>query len=150
MCAGINTRNNEIAQIEEARRQGAAGTTLWGRPDFAALLAGPYAEPAPIPERPWLINPTTGIIVGTVMDANGEPVVDGYVRIDEDPHTFLTGGDGFYAILDVEPGLHTVHVSIDPERQVFTDLEVSVAAGEVVDLDYPAIAGGGGEGESGL
>ncbi|MBN1475815.1 family 10 glycosylhydrolase [Candidatus Sumerlaeota bacterium] len=136
MCAGINSRNDVLAQIAEARRQGAAGTTIWGRVPYEDLLADLYAEPAPIPERPWLTHPTTGIVVGTVTDEGGEPVCDAYVRIDEDPYTYLSGWDGFYAILDVVPGEHTVRFSIDPERREFTEVATDVAAGNVVDLDF--------------
>jgi uncharacterized lipoprotein YddW (UPF0748 family) len=139
LCAGINARNDEVAQIEEARRQGAAGTTIWGRPDYEALLAGPYAEPAPLPERTWLTQPTTGIIVGNVTDADGNPVVDAWVRIDEEPYTYLTSGDGFYAILDVAPGGHIIRVSTDPARETFTHHPTAVEAGKVTDRDVTAM-----------
>lgn len=132
MCAGINCSNDEVAQIEEVRRQGGPGTVLWhfGRANYDALLAGPYAQPAPIPERPWLTHPTTGIVVGNVTDEQGEPVVDAPIHIDGDDYTYLSGGDGFYAILDVEPGAHTVRVG-DNEIQA-----VYVTVGEVADLDF--------------
>ncbi len=114
VIGGLSTNRDCIAQIEETRRQGADGTVIFasGRIDYAALLAGPYAEAAPIPERPWKTNPTTGTIVGHVIGADGQPVTDAWIRVSGGEYTFLSGADGFFAVLDAPAGQHSVVTQI--------------------------------------
>jgi hypothetical protein len=136
LCGGLNTRNNVIAQIEEARRQGAAGTTIfsYGSIDFEALKAGPYARPAPLPERYWLTRPQKGIVVGRIVDTEGRPLVDARIKLDGDSRTYLSGGDGFYAILNANPGAATI---IGAKDGYFTRVQtdVPVQAGRATELD---------------
>lgn len=140
LVAGLTTGRDYIAQIEEARRQGVAGTVVftYGRVEFERMRERLYSEPAPIPARPWIESPTTGTIIGTVTDAEGNPIVDAHIRIDDDPHVRLTGGDGLFAIIDVEPGTHSVTISADPARQESIASEVEARAGEVAALDVVA------------
>ncbi len=95
--------------------QGAAGKCYWqwqslgNQPPgefqtyYEALKAGPYKNKVSPPAMPWKTNPTTGFIIGVVSGPGG-PVVDARVKLDGDNYTYLTGADGFFTILDVEPG----------------------------------------------
>jgi uncharacterized lipoprotein YddW (UPF0748 family) len=133
LVAGLTAGRDIIAQIEETRRQGAAGTVLFAHSDELMTRireSGLYSEPAAIPERPWMSEPTTGNVMGTVRDAAGEPVVDAHVQIDGDSQIRLTGGDGLYAVINVEPGEHTISIYGAASHSV--DIE----AGEVTVLNF--------------
>jgi uncharacterized lipoprotein YddW (UPF0748 family) len=133
--AGIHAGRDPIAQIAETRRQGAPGSTIWsyGSGDFSAYLAGPYSEPAPVPAMPWKENPTVAIVAGTVTSAHGVPLLDAWVRVGDNPATYLSGADGFYTVLDLAPGTHTIHVE-KPKFGAITR-EVTVAAGDVLEVN---------------
>lgn len=131
-----------VACIEEVRRQGGVGTAFWvyGRVPWETFDRV-YGEPAPIPERTWKTRPTAGIVVGKVLRFPGaEPAVDAHVWIDDGP-IHLTGGDGFFAILDVPPGEHTVHFRQGSQSRQQT---VHVEAGQVVraDENFQGVDGG--------
>lgn len=138
LVAGLTGRRDVIAQIEETRRQGAAGTVIFAYSDGLMdriTESGLYALPAPIPARPWLEDPMTGIVSGAVRDAYGVPVVDAHVRLDSGETVYLTGGDGLFSIINVEPGRHRIGISTDPNRREYRWAEVRVRAGEVAEID---------------
>jgi len=132
---GIHNLRGPLDQIEEARRQGAPGNTLWSyvTTEFDALLEGPYAKPAPVPEMEWKTDPKTGIIAGTITNESGDPLVDAWVWVRGDDYTYLSGGDGFYSILNLEPGTHTITVRKNGIGE--TVRTVAVDAGEALRLD---------------
>lgn len=133
---GLNVSRNYIAQIAETRRQEAHGTAIFSqlRIDWDACKTGPYTEPAPLPALDWKTTPTLGIIVGTVRDGLGVPVVDARINRSGDAYNYLTGGDGFYAILDVPPGTYTLS-GAKPGLDPVNAAGVTVAAGQVVRVD---------------
>lgn len=131
---GSVTTRNYIAQVHEARRQGALGHTnfSYNSMDFS-LYSEVYELPAPIPEMPWKTNPTTGIVLGTVTDIADQQVVDARVTITGSSYNHLSGGDGLYAILNIAPGTYTINGS---KTGVGTDSEtITIAAGEVLQVD---------------
>jgi len=71
-----------------------------------------YAEPAPLPPMPWKTDQAHGHIVGTVMDSEGQPVTDAWIRVEGLRSTWLSSGDGFFAILNIPPGEHTVSAAL--------------------------------------
>ena len=133
--AGCSTSNNVIAQIKEGRKQGAPGNTLfsYGSINFSALKSDPYSEPASIPEMPWKKSPTTGIITGYVKDETDVPIVDVLINLSGDDYNYLSSADGFYAILDVPPGTHTLTAN----KQKFDEAqkEATLEAGDVIRID---------------
>lgn len=70
-----------------------------------------YRQSAPVPPMPWKDQPTRGHIVGTILDGNGEPVTDAWVRVEGLGSTWLSSGDGFFAVLNLEPGEHKLSVA---------------------------------------
>ncbi|MEQ8819322.1 MAG: family 10 glycosylhydrolase [Sumerlaeia bacterium] len=142
---GINVRNDEVAQILQSRSQGALGTVLWPGvvTDFAGIKAQAYTEPATVPELPWKTDPQTAIVVGTVRDALGNPILDAKINMTGDAYNYLSAWDGFYTILDVAPGTYTVRgqktgvgngqgtVTVDAGDVVELNLLLSTSAGQV-------------------
>jgi beta-lactamase class A len=104
--AGISMRNDPIAQIEVVRDLGGPGTTMWSYGDgaFPGFLEGPYAEPAPIPPMPWKDEPTHAIVAGTITDEAGNPLLDAWIHVSGDTTTYLSGADGFYSLVQLQPG----------------------------------------------
>ncbi len=148
--AGISMRNDPLAQIEVSRSLGGPGTTMWsyGNGEFPGFLEGPYAEPAPIPPMPWKEEPAQAIVAGTITDADGNPVLDAWITLRGHDKTYLSGADGFYALVQLDPGQHTFTVRKNGLGETFRT--VKVAAGDVmqVDVAIPADeepAGGGTE-----
>ena len=133
--AGAHGNNDAIAQIQEARSQGGLGTTIFAYsyldlPEYSSTV---YTESVETPEMPWKTNPTTAITVGTITDLNGDPVVDARVNITGDSYNYLSSGDGFYSILDIDPGTYTISAQKDGVGSV--EDTVTVAAGDVIEVD---------------
>lgn len=133
---GSQTLATLSAQIEEARQQGAIGSltfsyTGFQSGDFAALGQGVYADPAPYPAMPWLVNPTNAIIVGNVTDSSGAPLVDVRLIRSNNSYVWLSGSDGFFAMLKV------------PAKQSFTITANGTQYGyPVTSVPVPALAAG--------
>lgn len=133
---GSVTSRAYIDQVYEARNQAAPGQTIfsWGSVDLDAYLNGPYSLPAPIPDMPWKTNPQTALVVGgTITDSIGNPVTDAVVTISGDSYNYLSGHDGFYAVLDLSPGVYTV--SAYKAGVGSAQAEVALAAGDALELD---------------
>lgn len=102
------------AQIEYTRKAGAPGTAIFSSKRYPELREGIYSKPAPLPKRPWKTNPDTGIILGTVTDETGAPLVDAWVSLSpagdqrsQSPvfrQTWTSSADGRVAFLKVPPG----------------------------------------------
>jgi hypothetical protein len=127
-------RNNVPGQITETRNQNAHGGAIFSfnRINFSELVSGVYSEPAPAPELSWKTNPTTGMIVGWVLEQGQGPVVDARVNRQGDAYNYLTGADGFFSILDVPPG--TYEITAEKADLGVLSATASVAAGEVVEV----------------
>ncbi|HOA75148.1 MAG TPA: family 10 glycosylhydrolase [Phycisphaerae bacterium] len=142
----ISTGINAIIQdIDTCRSVGAQGNVIWSYNAFNntgsnwTALSGSgkrYAQPAALPTMPWKTNPTTGIILGTVMDAaTGQPVVDAHVtRSQLSNYVALSSGDGLYSFLLVPPGTYTLTFN-KPGVGNATVGNVVVTAGGVTRVD---------------
>lgn len=145
--AGISMRNDPVAQIEVTRQLGGPGTTMWSYSDsgFPGFLEGPYAEPAPMISMPWKENPTTAIVVGTITDEDGNPLLDAWIRVRGDQTTYLSGADGFYTLVKLEPGQHVLSFE---KRGLGEHVQVvRLDAGEVRELNVTLKAGEQAAGE---
>jgi uncharacterized lipoprotein YddW (UPF0748 family) len=136
---GMHSRNNEVAQIFKARELGAKGTTVFsmGSTDFESISYVAYAEPAPVPEMPWKVRPNSGIVIGTIREAAGASLVDARINRSNDLTNYLSAHDGFYAILNIPPGTHTIRANKGGYGE--GTATVTVRAGDVktVDLSLP-------------
>ncbi len=137
-----------VDQLLLARSWGAAGLNIydWGsevngnklgetRQDFyremKAQVFGTWVDP---PMQAWKVRPETVIIEGTVTAA-GMPVDHAKVMLNGRPSTATySDGSGWYAVMEVEPGTHTLRFSA-PGR---TDVLITVSgaqAGDIITLD---------------
>ncbi|MBI3005687.1 MAG: TonB-dependent receptor [Ignavibacteriales bacterium] len=84
---------------------------------------------------------TTGKISGKVKDAQtGEPMIGANVRVDGTPLGAVTDIDGYYVILNVPPGKHTVMASyVGYDRKVVTNVSVSVDLTTTLDFELSAV-----------
>lgn len=70
----------------------------------------PFWSETPIPQ--WKSNPTAGIVEGTVFSV-GQPADHAIVCVEGHPETAdFTDGSGWFALLDLPPGNHTLRVSV--------------------------------------
>ena len=125
-----------IEQVRLSRTREAQGTCVfsWGSFSFwDDYTSQVYYEPVPIPEMEWKTQPETGFIVGYLTDVSGTPVVDGHVNCGGIDYTALTSGDGFYAFLNIQPGMHTLTFSLNGTVCEVKDVEVF--AGRVAHAD---------------
>jgi len=124
-----------IAEIQYARKKGGLGTVVWGSGSITGdegrekFLKSVYKEKAPIPELPWKTNPKHGILSGCVVEQSGNPIEDAFLELKDHAEKWTSSADGFFAFLKVNPGKHTLKVSVpgSPDR-VYTGLEVSAGA----------------------
>ncbi len=65
---------------------------------YASNVFGNIVSP---PDMPWISKPADAIIIGNVKDRFGNPVVDAAITRNDTDYTWLSGGDGFYAMLKV-------------------------------------------------
>lgn len=137
---GLVAENKSMRKLVAEIGQGnAPGSVIWYyngfmRENIAPIFKrGCYASPAPLPEMPWKTNPTDGIILGTITDAAGEPVLDAHVSRSDSSYVALSSADGIYSFLKVSPGEYTITVrkTGNPE----TTARVKVAGGQVVRSD---------------
>lgn len=104
-------------QILVTRRLGGAGTCVFSwsstpADELARYKQGVYSVPAKVPAMPWKSNPKTGVVVGYVRSAaTNQPLVDAWLRRPPSDHVWLSSGDGFFAMLDVPPGSHTIEAT---------------------------------------
>ncbi|MGB9692080.1 MAG: family 10 glycosylhydrolase [Candidatus Sumerlaeaceae bacterium] len=142
--------SNSMAQLLYARQQGAAGLNIydWGsevqstnpsqtRTEFYNALKSqvyPTWVDPPVPE--WKFYPTTGIFEGTVVDAGtNQPVDHAQVMIDGVSSTAtVTDGMGWFALLDVPPGTHTLRIEKNGYKTMLVPASIP-SAGSIVTLD---------------
>lgn len=140
---GSVTTRDVIGQVYEARNQGSLGQTVFSfnSAPFSDYLAGPYNAPAEIPVMPWKENPETAIIVGNVTTVSGDPLLDVVVSREGDSYPYLTSYDGFYAILEIEPGEVTLTATMEGLRP--STRSTTVSAGDVVRMDFQLLSPSG-------
>lgn len=92
-----------------------------------------YKAPAPVPPMPWKDDAKTGHIVGRVLDADGAPVTDAWVRLEGLQSVWLSSADGFFAVLHLAPGKHLVSGAHDDGPAASRTVEVT--GGKTVKLE---------------
>ena len=132
-------------QISLTRSSGGSGNCLFSYGSASPSIleqyaAGPYARKQGTPEMPWKTNPQTGTIMGVVRAPGGSgSVTDAWIRRDGNEYTWLSGYDGFYAMLNVPPGTYTIRAAKYGLGGVkYTG--VTVEAGKVTRADLPMYA----------
>ncbi|AXA37218.1 hypothetical protein BRCON_2448 [Candidatus Sumerlaea chitinivorans] len=63
-----------------------------------------FPDDVPTPPMPWKTQPSKAVVLVTVKDQKGMPVLDAYVKTPGRSDVWLSSADGFCAILDAEPG----------------------------------------------
>ncbi|MBN2445540.1 MAG: carboxypeptidase regulatory-like domain-containing protein, partial [Phycisphaerae bacterium] len=126
-----------VAQTEVARLRGAAGNSVFSFSSFPwwdYYEQGIYSQPVDPPALPWKDNPTLGIVYGYITAPDGSPVTDARVEWSGQDFITLSSADGFYSLLKVTPGTHTVTAS-HPGYLPVSATGVSVSAGQVARQD---------------
>lgn len=113
----------QLRHVALARAYGAGGNAFYnysGAKPTEWISAGRLLYPArarvPVPAH--MRQGRAGHIGGTVVDGSGRPVVDAWIRIQGDPVTYLTCGDGFFAVPGKAPGVYTLEVRSVTSRTV--------------------------------
>ena len=139
-----------INEITAARNFGAPGNQTWSYGSanslnfWSALTAAgaPYEQPANAPDLPWLSNPTTGIVYGTIKDfGTGQPITDAKITVNGQSYTALSAKDGFWCRLNLTPGSYTITVDAGATGTAVVQVN-NLAAGEVRQLDIAVAAAG--------
>lgn len=141
ISTGINAI---IADVGTCRTMGAPGNVIWSYNSFNnggywTQLSGSgkvYAQADSVPAMPWKSNPTTGVIIGTVMNAlTGEPVTDAQItRNGLSNYVGLSSADGLYSFLLVPPGTYSLNIN-KPGIGSAAVQNVVVTAGGVTRVD---------------
>src|SRR5690606_38525656 len=76
---------------------------------------------------PWLSNPTDAIIVGNVTGPDNEVLVDVQLKRNGTSYTWLSGSDGFYAMLKV-PANQTITLTTQANLYGHPSRTISVPA----------------------
>lgn len=100
-----------------------------------------FAEPAAVPEMDWKTDPETGHLQGLVETREGEPVDTLSVTVfrrGETIATTTTTGNGWFGVVDLDPGRYRVRVSTE-ETQGRPVENVTVSAGSVADADFELV-----------
>jgi hypothetical protein len=64
-----------------------------------------FPNTVPTPAMPWKQNPTTGIVIVVVKNAQGTAVMDAQVKIaGREADVWLSSADGYCAVIDAAPG----------------------------------------------
>jgi uncharacterized lipoprotein YddW (UPF0748 family) len=108
-----------LAQINKARELRAKGTvifsyTAFGSSELANFAATIYQKKVEPPAMDWITTPTEAIIVGNVKGPGNTPIVDSQLNRSGSSYTWLSGADGFYAMLKV-PASQALTISVDKE-----------------------------------
>lgn len=86
-----------------------------------------FPNKARVPEA-WNVRAGHGQVMGFVLDSDGKPIHDAWVRIKEQDFVYLTSGDGFFGIPHLKPGKYLLQV-LDHNNTRF-DQPVTVQAGK--------------------
>lgn len=131
-----------LAQVNLCRQLGGAGNVAFSsggierRQITSFFKQAIYPKPVPAAPMPWKTNPQTGIIIGKVMRRdNGEPIMDAWIKVEGQNHTWLSSADGFFAILNLPPsGNYKLFITKKNIGEA-AHPPVSVEAGKVTPLE---------------
>ena len=98
------------------------------------------AQLSQLPNAP---RPQTGIVVGTVIDVNGDPVPAANVGLQgpilESSHTVVSNDNGFFEFNDLDPG-NTYHITISAAGFAsWTSRDVTLQPGQYLILAVPKL-----------
>ncbi|NLD61144.1 family 10 glycosylhydrolase [Candidatus Sumerlaeota bacterium] len=146
--SGSRTVEQLLAEQQETRTQSAAGWCCFSYQSMTnywdSLKTNRFVNKVALPTMPWKSAPTKGIITGFVTDADGKPLTDARVVLENDPlknaagtasYNHLTGADGFFAILNVPVGAtHKLTFSKTGKMNIIKTA-VAVSAGHVTQVN---------------
>ena len=138
-----NTISNSMRQIKDIQDLGFLGVCPYsyaetGRPSDPeglkrALLKGPFAKPAAVPDMPWLTAPTKGYLKGFVRDVIDEPIYPATITLVGRDMSTNDSGTGFYGFSELEPGEYKVRA--EAPGYLPAEGTVTISAGKVSDLN---------------
>lgn len=149
--AYLNTKENTLAQLNYSRNSGLLGSVMYsyavpnsGTVDqagtFSYIKANYQPSYEPPPTLPWKVNPSKGIIRGTVTNqSTGAAIYNASVTVSPSGRTAKTEPHGKYAYFEVDPGTYTVQATANGLG--VGSQTVSVTAGAVATADVAVPAG---------
>lgn len=107
-----------------------------------------FPTPVPTPDMPWKSQPTTGYLMGTVCDSEGEPYTNLKVTVEGPMATGIefssatslinrqvyTDGSGWFGLTELLPGYY--YVSIDEDLNGSRVIDVLVQPGQVSEANF--------------
>lgn len=108
-----------VSQLLYARTQGAPGLLLFSyaannkggsdwRTVYTQLQQEVFTSTATVPDMPWKTNPTTGSLRGRLTQADGSPLYNARVVVNETNQLVRTDSDGCFSFPVVKPGNWTL------------------------------------------
>jgi len=145
----FNPMTDTLNQYREAQKRG-LGTCLfsYNRPNQEASKGGKgsfesplwdtlareiYPQPVPPPRPVW--RSQRAFIAGVLKDSAGKRIDGGEVRLVGTPHGTRSDGSGFFAFVDLEPGMYQLEAPGTP----FNGATIKAISGIVTQLDPPLI-----------
>jgi len=98
-----------------------------------ALLAGPFASAASVPDMPWISSPTQGMLKGFVKNESAQAVYPATVTVQGAGVSTKNTGTGFYGFVDLAPNTYTVTAS--SPGYTGAQGQATITAGQVTHLD---------------
>jgi hypothetical protein len=152
-AAYLNSIDDTIVQIQYSRDAGCDGIATYsyaatnrdGRPNedfYNAMVAGPFAFPAAVPDMPWKSSPTTGILFGQVSDAStpDDEIYQNWIYKatmqvgGPESRNGFTDATGTFVFMDLPPGDYTISASAAGLRRVFKN--ATVTAGRATKVNF--------------
>ena len=145
LAGGILVRKDEIKdgetfdEIEYTRERGALGTILFSynavqeQHGWERIKKKIYPAPVAVPRMAWKDKPVTATFSGVVLDDERRPVVDAIVELSGGEPKWVSGSDGYFAFLQVEPGEKTLKIT-RPGQLADTFAGIHLRAGDVIRL----------------
>jgi uncharacterized lipoprotein YddW (UPF0748 family) len=104
--------------------------------EYDSVTPAVFAAPAAVPDMPWKSAPTRGHLAVTLTTTEGVPCDQILVQVrdrrtDALVASRLTGGNGYVAFVDLEPGTYRVFAADDARLGETGVANVRIAAGEV-------------------
>ena len=135
------------AQINLCRQSGGLGNVAFSevsglekRGLFPFYKSTVYQKSVPVPEMAWKTHPQTGIIIGKVLrKSDGQPLMDAWVKLNNQSETWLSSADGFFAILNLAPkDDYQLHVTKkDVGEASFGPVKVLAGQAAIVEVRLP-------------
>lgn len=140
-AAYLNSHYQTLKQLEICQDDNPEGFVLYSYQDlsknpkdtpenFIRFVARKlFSGPAPVPGMPWLSNPDTGSVAGTIRMGDNSPIENMTVGLVPGGQKTKTDSTGFFAFANIAPGTYNLELVL-PKKQ-HTSEKIQVSKGRV-------------------